>query len=127
MDTHDNFSVYRLKIQSDEAASDADPYEFCKERDIIGIGWNYNRERFLDDEDFERIDAVPDQETAIDRHNEIADKYREVKDDDFTPTRVKQNGDLRAPLRYMISEMEEGDHVWVNEGSEFAVCQVDGA
>lgn len=125
MGTNTNVSVYRLKIQPGGAKRGTDPYEFCKNDEILGIGWGYNTDQFSE-KYLNQIDTISDVEAAIDRHNEIEDLYKKRNGDDYTPSRVKQNGDLQASLRYMVSGMSEGDLVWVNEGSEFAVCRVCG-
>ena len=126
MTTDIDYSVYRLKIQPGGAKDGTDPYEFCKNEGIVGIGWGYNNVPFSDGDDLDDVAEIADVETAVDRHSEIEQRYIERKGDDYTPSRVKQNGDLKASLRYMIAEMEVGDLVWVNEGSEFAVCQITG-
>ena len=126
MTTDIDYSVYRLKIQPGGAKDGTDPYEFCKDEGIVGIGWGYNNVPFSDGDDLDDVAEIADVETAVNRHNEIEQRYIERRGDDYTPSRVKQNGDLKASLRYMIAEMEVGDLVWVNEGSEFAVCQITG-
>lgn len=125
MSTNTNFSVYRLKIQPGGAKDGTDPYEFCKNGGIVGVGWGYNTNKFSE-EDLNQIDTIPDVKAAVDRHNKIEEHYKERNGDDYTPSRVKQNGDLRASLRYMVTEISEGDLVWINEGSEFAVCRIRG-
>lgn len=121
-----DFSVYRLKIQPGGAEDGVEPYEFCKQEGVVGVGWGYNNVPFVGDDGLGRIETIPNAEVATDRHNAIETKYVEQKGDDYTPSRVKQNGELKASLRYMISEMDEGDLAWVNEGSEFAVCRITG-
>jgi len=121
-----DFSVYRLKIQPGGAKDGTDPYEFCKDEGVVGIGWGYNDVPFTDEDDLGRVESLPSVEAATTRHNDIERRFSERKGDDYTPTRVKQNGELKSSLRYMLSEIEEGDLVWVNEGSEFAVCQITG-
>ena len=32
-------TIWALKIQPNSAANNAVPYEFCKERSIVGTGW----------------------------------------------------------------------------------------
>lgn len=120
-------TVYRLKIQPGGTDKSATPYDFCKEEGIIGIGWGYNHSRFEEqEEEFQPIDEISDTEAAVARHREIEDIYVRRKDDDYTPSRTKNSGELRASLRYMIKEAQKGDLVWVNEGSEFAVCRIVG-
>lgn len=126
MSSDTDFSVYRLKIQPGGAAEATNPYEFCKDEEVIGIGWGYNPLTLIEDGDLEPIDGIPNEDTAIERNNEIEEKFRERKHDDYTPSRVKQNGDLKSSLRYMIEDIDEGDLLWVNEGSEFALCRASG-
>jgi len=126
MDSDVDFSVYRLKIQPGGAAEDADSYQFCKTERVVGIGWGYNPQRLLDAGSIDAVDKIQNRDVAVRRHREIAESFAERKGDDFTPSRVKQDGSLKAPLRYMIEEIEEGNFIWVNEGSEFAVCQITG-
>ncbi|MFC7139774.1 hypothetical protein ACFQMA_07975 [Halosimplex aquaticum] len=126
MSSETDFSVYRLKIQPGGAIETANPYEFCKGEGIVGVGWGYNPAVLLEDGEIEKVDEMPDTESAVDRHNEIEQRFRERKSDDYAPSRVKLNGDLKSSLRYMIEDIEKGDFLWVNEGSEFALCKVTG-
>ncbi len=91
-------TVWALKIQPNSAADEAVSYEFCKARSIVGTGWGLD-ERFESKED------------ALEAHrsNGATDQY----------------GNVRFPIRAMIRRASVGDYVWVNEGSEYALCRIE--
>lgn len=92
-------TVWGLKIQPNSAEEGTTPYEFCKTQSppIIGTGWGLS----------ERYDSV---EAALERHK--------------SKGHTDQHGNVRFPIRAMLREVSVGDYVWVNEGSEYALCQV---
>nr|BDD45077.1 hypothetical protein 9 [bacterium] len=93
-------SIWALKIQPNDAADDTSPYEFCKNRSppIIGTGWGLD-------------DHYESKEDALDAH----------RDNDNTDT----HGNVRYSIRAMIRKASVGDYVWVNEGSEYALCRIE--
>jgi hypothetical protein len=95
----DTLTVWALKIQPNSAEEATTPYEFCKNQSppIIGTGWGLS----------ERYDSV---EAALERHR--------------SEENTDQHGNVRFPIRAMLREVSVGDYVWVNEGSEYALCQV---
>ena len=108
-----DFTVYKLKIQPGAAEPETNPYEFCKQEGIIGVGWWIDEDEFPAIIDVDPSDQSRCVEALQEAHNQIG-KGRILKD-----------GRLKAELRYIIHEMDEGDYVWVNEGGEYALCRVE--
>ncbi|GGL64375.1 hypothetical protein [Halocalculus aciditolerans] len=100
------FTVYALKLQP---AGETGFFEACRDAGVIGAGW-----------DPQRSCASP---------AEIEQAHKELGKDP-NHDRTTNSGDLRHELRYIVKEMSDGsgdapqDYVWVNEGSEFALCKV---
>ncbi|ELY30419.1 hypothetical protein GL213_06640 [Halogeometricum borinquense] len=101
-----DFTVYAIKLQP---AGETGFFEGCRDAEVIGTGW-----------DPQRSCASP---------GEIEQAHKQVgKDPDHN--RTINSGALRHELRYIVKEMSDGsgdaphDYVWVNEGSEFALCKV---
>lgn len=92
-------TIWGLKIQPNSAEEGTTPYEFCKNQSppIIGTGWGLS----------ERYDSV---EAALECHK--------------SKGHTDQHGNVRFPIRAMLREVSVGDYIWVNEGSEYALCQV---
>lgn len=100
------FTVYAIKLQP---AGETGFFEACRDKEVIGTGW-----------DPQRSCASP---------AEIEQAHKQIgKDPDHN--RTNKSGDLRHELRYIVKEMNSGsgdtphDYVWVNEGSEYALCKV---
>lgn len=92
-------TIWALKIQPGGAKKGTDPYEFCKTQDppIIGMGWGISK-------DFESA------EEALKQHH--------------TRDNTDQWGNVKFPIRAMLKKASIGDFVWVNEGSEYALCRI---
>jgi len=101
-----DFTVYALKLQP---AGETGFFEACRSAEVIGTGWDPQR--------------------SCDSPAEIEEAHKRVGEDP-DHNRTTKSGDLRHELRYIIKEMNDGsgdtshDYVWVNEGSEFALCKV---
>lgn len=91
-------TIWALKIQPNSAAEGAVPYEFCKQRSIVGTGWGL--------------------ETRFDSKEEALKVHWDNGSTD-------QHGNVRFPIRAMIQKASVGDLVWVNEGSEYALCRIE--
>jgi hypothetical protein len=107
-----DFKVYGMKLQPGDAQEDADPFELCQNKEIIGVGWRLDNDRSYDS--FEEV---------YDYHKTV---YQDRIEQDKKGTRLNQDGRLTAALRYILNEIEVGDYVWVNEGNQFALCKVNG-
>lgn len=93
-------TIWALKIQPGGAEEGTNPYEFCKAQNppIIGIGWGIS-------EEFESAEEALKQHQTRDSHTD-------------------QWGNVKFPIRAMLKKASIGDLVWVNEGSEYALCRV---
>jgi len=101
-----NFTVYAIKLQP---AGETGFFQACREAEVIGTGW--------------------DPQQPSDSPAEIERAHKKIGQDP-EHDRITNNGDLRHELRYIVKGMNDGsgdspsDYVWVNEGSEFALCKV---
>lgn len=101
-----DFTVYALKLQP---AGETGFFEACRDAEVIGTGWDPQR-------------SCPSPAEIEEAHKQLG------KDPDHD--RTNSSGDLRHELRYIVKGMNDGsgdapsDYVWVNEGSEFALCKV---
>ena len=93
-------TIWALKIQPNSASDDAVPYEFCKHQtpQIIGTGWGLNT-------------SYSSKKAALEAHRERG----------YTD----QHGNVRFSIRAMVKKASIGDYVWVNEGSEYALCRIE--
>lgn len=93
-------TIWSLKIQPGGAKEGADSYKFCKTHDppIIGIGWGIS-------EEFKSAEEALEHHRTRDNHT---DRW----------------GNVKFPIRAMIKKASIGDLVWVNEGSEYALCRI---
>ena len=95
-----DFTVYAIKLQP---SGQTGFFEACREAKVIGTGW--------------------DPRTSCDSPDDIEAAHKRIG-------RTNKRGDLRHELRYIVKEMNDcsgdsqPDYVWVNEGSEFAICKV---
>jgi hypothetical protein len=106
-----DFSVYAMKLQPGGAEESTNPYEFCRNEGVIGVGWKPG------DETYETVDEV---------HQAFKRRMDRRSEDEFNTEEILSDGRMNAALRYIFKEMDIGDYVWVNEGNEFALCRVDG-
>ncbi|WP_436934098.1 hypothetical protein [Halovenus marina] len=105
-----DFTVYGMKLQPGAAEEGSDPFRFCKEKEIIGVGWS------LEDQEYDSIDEV------YETHRQVYERRLEEGE----PTgRLLEDGRMNAPLRYILKEMDVGDFVWVNENNHFALCKIE--
>ena len=110
--TDTDFDVYGMKLQPGDADDDVDVFDFCREEGVVGVGWGG-----IEDKGYETAEEV--RQAHLEKQARRAEQGKgtgEVLSDDR----------LNAPLRYLLNEMEPSDFVWVNEGNEFALCQVAG-
>ncbi|WP_439028074.1 hypothetical protein [Haloarchaeobius sp. DT45] len=108
--TDTDFSVYGMKLQPGAAEAGTDPFEFCKQEGVVGVGWGLDRRQF------DTLDEV------IENHREIRERRIEQGKE---AGRVLQDGRLNAALRHVLENMEPGDFVWVNEKNKFALCKIE--
>lgn len=106
-----DFSVYAMKLQPGGAESSTDPYEFCREESIVGVGWNPGEGSY---------ETVEDIHEAFQRKADRRSKKGKETEE------ILSDGRMNAALRYILKEMDIGDYVWVNDGNEFALCRVEG-
>lgn len=104
-----DFDVYAMKLQPGDADDGTNPYEFCKQEEVIGVGWHIERGRT-----YETVEDVYDQ------HYKVAQRRAEEGKD---VTRLLADNRLETAIRYILKKVDEGDYVWVNEGSDFALCR----
>lgn len=92
-------TIWALKIQPNSADDDAIPYEFCKQHDppIIGTGWGLDK----------RYDSP---EAALSAHKKVGNTSR---------------SNVRFSIRGIVQIASVGDFVWINEGSEYALCRIE--
>lgn len=109
-----DFDVYAMTLQPGGAGEGADPYRFCRNKKIVGVGWN-DLDSVVDELSFESLDDV---RTAHQRKYE----NRKQQGKDWP---VKKNGDLHTKLGY-IFQMEVGDFVWVKEEDQYSLCKITG-
>lgn len=101
-----DFTVYALKLQP---AGETGFFEACRDAEVIGTGWDPQR--------------------SCTSPAEIEKAHKQLGEDS-DHDRTTNGGDLRHELRYIVKGMNDGsgdaphDYVWVNEGSEFALCKV---
>lgn len=104
------FNVYRMRLLPGDSQDDADPFSFCHEEKIIGVG-----HKIYMDRSYETLDDVKQ------AHKEYESEYFPNNQ-----SRFLQDGRLDSELRYILEEMEEGDYVWVNRNNTFGLCKVTG-
>lgn len=110
MGTKRDFTVYAMKLQPGGAEDWTDPFEFCREEGIIGVGWAID-----DENEYETFDEV------YEAHEEVVQRRTE---NGKKTERILNDGRLKAPLRYILREIDVGDYVWVNEKNQFVLCKV---
>lgn len=106
-----NFTVYAMKLQPGGAGSSTDPYGFCRDESIVGVGWKPGEQTY---ESVEEVHSAFQQKAE--RRSEQGKETEEILSD----------GRLNTALRYILREMDAGDFVWVNDGNEFAICKIVG-
>lgn len=93
-------TAYRMRLEPQGADEDANPFEFCRENEIIGVGHELSRDQ------------------SVQKLEDVKQAHK-----DYHSGRVKDNGSLIAEIRYML-EMDEGDYVWINQRNEYHLCRV---
>lgn len=106
-----SFTVYKMRLSPGSADDDACPFEFCREKEIVGVGHEIYMDRTY--EDIEEVEKA--------HWDYEAEHY-----DPENRSRFRQDGELSSDLRYILKEMEEGDYVWVNKENTFGLCKVTG-
>lgn len=106
-----DFTVYSMKLQPGGAAPSTDPYGFCREESIVGVGWKAGEGPF---------------ETVEEIHNAFKRKAERRAEEGKETEEILSDGRMNTALRYILKEMDAGDYVWVNDGNEFALCRVTG-
>jgi len=104
-----DFTVYAIKLQPGGAEEGTDPFGFCREEEIVGVGWKAG------DEAYTSVEEI---------HEALLQKAERRAEDGKETEEILADGRLHAPLRYILKEMEVGDYVWVNDENEFALCRV---
>lgn len=100
-----------MRLKPGAANDDSDPFDFCRQKEIVGVGHEIYLDRTYDD--------IEDVEEA--HWNYEAEHY-----DPDNRSRFRQDEELDSDLRYILKEMEEGDYIWVNEKNTYALCKVTG-
>lgn len=105
------FNVYKMRLDPGDADEGTDPFEFCKDEEVIGVG-----HRIYADRSYETLDQVKQ------AHWEYEAEYY----DPNNRSRFNNDETLDHELSYILEDMEEGDYVWVNRGNRYALCRVSG-
>lgn len=106
-----DFNVYKMRLHPGAADDDATPFEFCKEKRIVGVGHEIYMDRTYGD---------------IEDVKEAHWEYEAEHYDPDNRSRFRQDGEFDCDLRYILKEMEEGDYIWVNKENTFGLCRVTG-
>jgi len=104
-----DFTVYAMKLQPGGAAPSTEPYEFCREESIVGVGWNPGDQTY---------------NTVKEIHEAFRQKAARRSEQGKETEEILSDGRLNTALRYILKEMDSGDFVWVNDRNEFALCKV---
>jgi len=100
-----------MKLQPGGAAASTEPYEFCREESIVGVGWKPG------DQTYNTVEEI---------HEAFRQKAIRRSEQGKGTEEILSDGRLNAALRYILKEMDSGDFVWVNDKNEFALCKVLG-
>ncbi|KTG24436.1 hypothetical protein AUR66_16610, partial [Haloferax profundi] len=100
-----------MKLKPGGAKDWTDPFEFCREEEVVGVGWGLSGDSY---------------ETVGDIHKALQEKKSRRAEEGKGTEEILSDGRLNAPLRYMFKEMDIGDYVWVNKKNRFGLCRIKG-